>query len=100
MHPTRSEDVGWQVVTELAQSLGKPGLCQQTSIREGRREKRSKEEKRGAVQGLLYSSGQPTDDLGPSPDMLSSESSEVSRFSLTKKQHEMAQKGRPHLTSR
>lgn len=94
MHPTRSEDVGWQVVTELAQSLGKPGLCQQTSIREGRREKRSK------PQGLLYSSGQPTDDLGPSPDMLSSESSEVSRFSLTKKQHEMAQKGRPHLTSR
>lgn len=94
MHPTRSEDVGWQVITELAQSLGKPGLCQQTSIREGRREKRSK------PQGLLYSSGQPTDDLGPSPDMLSSESSEVSRFSLTKKQHEMAQKGRPHLTSR
>lgn len=94
MHPTRSEDVGWQVITELAQSLGKPGLCQQTSIREGRREKRSK------PQGLLYSSGQPTDDLGPSPDMLSSESSEVSRFSLTKRQHEMAQKGRPHLTSR
>lgn len=76
---TQLKAKGWQVVTELAQSLGKLGLCQQTSIREGRREKRSK------PQGLLYSSGQPTDDLGPSPDMLSSESSEVSLFSLTKR---------------